>query len=156
MVGVKKDFGERSHAGDSATFEAIAVAPDGARLARKGRAMVALSGDQRLPVVQCRRPLELRAGQVVEASSRAERSTSAPTRRPNSPRRVGWGAHRLEVKTLDGEETSFTFDVGWSGTASADTPDNVVVTLDKTNYAPGDEAKLRINSRIRRQGDGRR
>ncbi len=59
---------------------------------------------------------------------------------------IGWGAHRLEVKTLDGEETSFTFDVGWSGTASADTPDNVVATLDKTNYAAGDEAKLRINS----------
>ena len=39
-----------------------------------------------------------------------------------------------------------TFDVGWSGTASADTPDNVVVTLDKTNYAPGEEAKLRIAS----------
>src|SRR5271165_1854622 len=59
---------------------------------------------------------------------------------------MGWGAHRLEVKTLDGEETSFMFDVGWSGTASADTPDNVVVTLDKTSYAPGDEARLRINS----------
>ncbi len=50
------------------------------------------------------------------------------------------------MKTLDGEETSFTFDVGWSGTANADTPDNVVVTLDKTNYAAGDEAKLRIHS----------
>ena len=60
--------------------------------------------------------------------------------------RVGWGAHRLDIKTLDGEETSVTFDVGWSGTASADTPDNVVVTLDKTNYAAGEEAKLRIAS----------
>src|SRR5208337_5479843 len=50
------------------------------------------------------------------------------------------------VKTLDGEETSFSFDVGWSGTANADTPDNVVVTLDKTNYAAGDEANLRIHS----------
>ena len=50
------------------------------------------------------------------------------------------------IKTLDGEETSVAFDVGWSGTASADTPDNVVVTLDKTNYAPGEEAKLRIAS----------
>ena len=60
--------------------------------------------------------------------------------------RVGWGSHRLDIKTLDGEETSVAFDVGWSGTASADTPDNVVVTLDKANYAPGEEAKLRIAS----------
>ena len=59
---------------------------------------------------------------------------------------VGWGAHRLDIKSLDGDQTSIAFDVGWSGTASADTPDNVVVTLDKASYAPGDEAKLRIAS----------
>ncbi|HEY4809242.1 MAG TPA: alpha-2-macroglobulin family protein, partial [Roseiarcus sp.] len=60
--------------------------------------------------------------------------------------RVGWGAHRLDIKTLDGEQTSVAFDVGWSGTAGADTPDNVVVTLDKTNYTADEEAKLRIAS----------
>jgi alpha-2-macroglobulin len=60
--------------------------------------------------------------------------------------RVNWGAHRLELKTLDGEQTSVAFDVGWSGTAGADTPDNVVVTLDKTNYTAGEEAKLRSAS----------
>ena len=145
-IGVKKNFDASLSAGDVATFEAIAVAPDGARVARKGRRMVDLSGDERLSVVQRRRPLELRAGQVVEAHRQRDRSTSAPTRRPNSRAPVGWGAHRLEIKTLDGEETSVAFDVGWSGTASADTPDNVVVTLDKTNYAPGEEAKLRIAS----------
>ena len=57
-----------------------------------------------------------------------------------------WGAHRLDIKTLDGEETSLAFDVGWSGAASADTPDNAVITLDKTAYAAGEEAKLRIAS----------
>ncbi len=36
MVGVKKDFDETIGAGDVATFEAIAVAPDGARVERKG------------------------------------------------------------------------------------------------------------------------
>ena len=53
----------------------------------QGRRMVALPGDQRLPMVQRRRPLELRAGQVVEADRQRRRSTSAPTRRPNSRRR---------------------------------------------------------------------
>jgi len=36
MVGVKKDFDNSLSAGDIATFEAIAVAPDGSRVARKG------------------------------------------------------------------------------------------------------------------------
>ena len=67
MVGVKKDFDEfdrRRRPGD--------LRGDRRRPRRlAGRAqrggMVALSGDQRLSVVQRRRPLELRAGQVVEA-----------------------------------------------------------------------------------------
>ena len=36
MIGVKQDFDASLSAGDVATFEAIAVAPDGARVARKG------------------------------------------------------------------------------------------------------------------------
>jgi len=37
-VGVKRDFDASLSAGDVATFEAIAIAPDGARIARKGAA----------------------------------------------------------------------------------------------------------------------
>ena len=46
---------------------------------------------------------------------------------------VGWGQHRLDVKSAEGEVTSFTFDVGWSGTASADvdeSSDNVQLSGD--------------------------
>ena len=145
MVGVKKDFDKSLSAGDVATFEAIAVAPDGARVARKGAewSLYQVTNDYQWfnadgrwsfePVKSSKRI----ASGAIDIGADASVKFSAP---------VGWGAHRLEVKTLDGEETSFGFDVGWSGTASADTPDNAVVTLDKTSYAPGDEAKLRINS----------
>src|SRR6202042_2519809 len=37
-IGVRRDFDASLSAGDTATFEAIAVAPDGARIARKGAA----------------------------------------------------------------------------------------------------------------------
>src|SRR5271165_2511974 len=145
VVGVKQDFDSSVGAGDPATFEAIAVAPDGTRVARKGAAwsLYQLTNDYQWfnsdgrwsyePVKSSKRV----ASGVIDIGADVPAKFQAP---------VGWGAHRLDVKTLDGEETSVTFDVGWSGTASADTPDNVVVTLDKTAYAPGDEAKLRINS----------
>ncbi len=144
-VGVKKDFNSSLSAGDAATFEAIAVAPDGTRVARKGAewSLYQISNDYQWfnsdgrwnyePVKSSKRI----ASGVADIGADAPAKISAP---------VQWGAHRLDIKTLDGEETSVLFDVGWSGTAGADTPDNAVVTLDKTAYAPGDEAKLRIAS----------
>jgi uncharacterized protein YfaS (alpha-2-macroglobulin family) len=145
MVGVKKEFDNSLSAGDTATFEAIAVTPDGSRVARKGAEWSLyqltneyqwFNADGRWSFEPVKSSKRIATG-TIDIGADAPAKFSAP---------IGWGAHRLEVKTLDGEETSFTFDVGWSGTASADTPDNVVVTLDKTNYAAGDEAKLRINS----------
>ncbi len=146
MIGVKKDFDDSLERGRRRDLRGDRRRPRRRARRAQGGGMVALSGDQRLSMVQRRRPLEFRAGQVVEAG----RERRDRHRRRRAGEVLGAGSagatHRLEVKTLDGEETSFAFDVGWSGTASADTPDNVVVTLDKTNYAPGDEAKLRINS----------
>ena len=145
MVGIKKDFDVSLSAGDVATFEAIAVAPDGARAARKGAAwsLYQVTNDYQWFNADGRWSYEAIKSSKRLASGTIDISADAPAKLTS---RVGWGAHQLDIKTLDGEETSVTFDVGWSGTASADTPDNVVVTLDKTNYAAGEEAKLRIAS----------
>jgi alpha-2-macroglobulin len=145
MVGIKKDFDASIGAGDQATFEAIAVAPDGARVARKGAewSLYQVTNDYQWFNADGRWSYEPVKSSKRVASGTIDIGPDAPVKF-SAP--VAWGAHRLDVKTLDGEETSFTFAVGWSGTASADVPDNVVVTLDKTSYAPGDEAKLRINS----------
>jgi len=145
MVGVKRDFDASISAGDVATFEAIAVQPDGARVARKGASWSLyqvtndyqwFNADGRWSFEPVKSSKRIASGTIDIGADMAAKFSS----------RVGWGAHRLDIKTLDGEETSVAFDVGWSGTASADTPDNVVVTLDKTNYAAGDEAKLRVAS----------
>ena len=145
LVGVKKDFDESLSAGDVATFEAIAVSPDGSRVARKGAewSLYQVTNDYQWFNADGRWSFEPVKSSKRIATGTVDIGADAPAKF-SAP--VAWGAHRLEVKTLDGEQTSFTFGVGWSGSANADTPDNVVVTLDKTSYSPGDEAKLRINS----------
>ena len=144
-IGIKTDFDESLSAGDVATFEAIAVQPDGKRVARKGAAwsLYQVTNDYQWFNADGRWSYEPVKSSKRIATGTVDIGAGAPAKIMG---RVGWGAHRLDIKTLDGEETSVTFDVGWSGTASADTPDNVVVTLDKTNYTAGEEAKLRIAS----------
>ena len=132
-------------AGDSATFEAIAIAPDGARVARRGVewSVYQVSNEYQWFSADGRWSFEPVKSSKRIASGTVDIGADAPAKISAT---VGWGPHRLDVKTLDGEETSVAFNVGWSGTASADTPDNVVVTLDKAAYASGEEAKLRIVS----------
>ncbi len=146
-IGVKKDFDEGLGEGETATFEAIAVAPDGARSPRKGVvwSLYKINNDYQWFNSDGRWNYEPIKSSTRIADGTVDIGADAPAK---ISAQVGWGQHRLDLKSPDGEQTSITFDVGWSGTASADTPDNVVVTLDKPNYAPGDEAKLRIASRF--------
>ena len=61
---------------------------------------------------------------------------------------VDLGFYRLDVVSVDPNDapTSVTFSVGWSGEATADTPDLLSVTLDKKDYKPGEAMKLKIAS----------
>ncbi|MGO8835665.1 MAG: alpha-2-macroglobulin family protein [Roseiarcus sp.] len=145
LIGVKKDFDEGLAEGQPAVFEAIAVAPDGSRVARKGVEWSLYEIDTNYqwynsdghwsyePIKSSKRI----AQGAVDIPADGAAKISAP---------VGWGRHRLDIKSADGDQTSISFHVGWSGSASADTPDNVVVTLDKASYKAGDAAKLRIAS----------
>jgi hypothetical protein len=147
-IGVKEDFDESLGEGEAATFEAIAVAPDGALTARKGVAwsLYKINNDYQWFNSDGRWSYEPVKSSTRIAEGNIDIDADAPAK---ISAKVGWGRHRLDVKTPEGEQTSIAFDVGWSGTASADTPDNVVVTLDKASYAAGEEAKLRIASHFR-------
>ena len=144
-IGVKEDFDESLGEGDSAKFEVIAIGADGARIPRKGVAwsLYKIDNDYQWYNTDGRWSYEPVKSSRRIADGILDIAADDPAK---IAAQVGWGRHRLDLKSPDGEETSVSFDVGWSGTASADTPDNVVVTLDKTNYAPGEEAKLRIAS----------
>ena len=146
MIGVKKDFGDDLSSGEAANFEAIAVAPDGATLPRRNVSwsLYKLDNDYQWFNVDGRWNYEPVKSSRKLADGGLDIAADAPSK---FSARVSWGKHRLDVKSAEGETTSFTFDVGWSGTASADTPDNATVTLDKQNYASGESARLSINSR---------
>ena len=146
LIGVKKDFGEDLSSGESATFEAIAVAPDGSALSRRNAtwALYKLDNDYQWFNTDGHWNYEPVKSSRKLADGALDIAADAPAK---FAARVSWGKHRLDVKTAEGEITSFSFYVGWSGTASADTPDNVTVTLDKPNYAPGDSARLSIHAR---------
>jgi len=147
LIGVKKDFDEGLGEGEAATFEAIAVAPDGSRVARKGVewSLYKVESEYQWYNSDGRWSYEPVKSSKRIAEGSVDIAGDAPAKFSAN---VGWGRHRLDIKSADGDQTSLTFDVGWSGSASADTPDNVVVTLDKANYKAGDEAKLRIASRF--------
>ncbi|MGO9741642.1 MAG: MG2 domain-containing protein [Roseiarcus sp.] len=143
MIGVRKDFGADLGEGQDATFDLVAVGSDGARVARTGVSwtLYQLSSDYQWYLMDGRWDFEpvkssqRLAGGTVDIGADGDTRFAAP---------VAWGRHRLDVKSADGVETSITFDVGWGGSASADVPDDAVVTLDKKSYAAGETAKLRL------------
>src|SRR5690606_2446365 len=69
-----------------------------------------------------------------------------------------WGRYKLEVSRTDAAASdpaigtaSMTFDAGWYGGDSIDTPEMLELALDKPTYKSGETAKLTIPS----QGAGR-
>ncbi len=93
-------------------------------------------------------------------SSRRHRRRRRRHRAPTTPAKIAaqvkWGRHRLDIKSPDGRaDQHLPSTSAGRGTASADTPDNAVVTLDKANYTPGEQAKLRIAAQCGGQGDDR-
>ncbi|MBM7067106.1 alpha-2-macroglobulin family protein [Actibacterium sp. 188UL27-1] len=83
--------------------------------------------------------------------------TTTRTRITNGEAQVGqpvevtagldWGSYELVVERIDGPYTasSVGFSAGWYAAAdAASTPDTLELSLDKTRYAPGDTAQLRL------------
>ena len=146
QIGVKQDFDESLGEGETATFETLAIAADGHRVPLKGVtwSLYQLSNDYQWYLSEGRWNYEpvksskrLASGSVDIAADEAAKISAT----------VSWGRHRLDIKSPDGQETSISFEVGWGGSASADTPDNAVVTLEKATYAAGETAKLNIASK---------
>lgn len=56
-----------------------------------------------------------------------------------------WGSYRLIVTdAATGASSSVRYWVGWGGSAGADRPDRVAVTLDKNAFKPGETASINI------------
>jgi len=149
VLAIRKGFRELAE-GAPATFDVVMAAPDGRRLAQEGVAWTLSRIDRSYqwyradgrwsfePVKQVRRV----ANGTLDVRADEPAKVSAP---------VGFGTYRLEtsVPGRPGATASVTFQVGWSGTETADVPDLLDLTLDKGAYAAGDRLRARLNPRFR-------
>ncbi len=148
LIGVKKNFTTLTD-GAAANFDVIAVGADGARAARKGVAwsLYRVSNDYQWYRADGRWNFERvkSSKRVAEGKIDIGLDTSAKISAI-----VGLGQYRLDLASGDNGDlpTSLAFESGWSGDASAQAPDLLDVSLDKPNYKPGEEMRLRIASRF--------
>jgi alpha-2-macroglobulin len=148
LIGVKKKFVTLSD-GAAASFDVIAVGADGARASRKdvAWALYKISNDYQWYRSDGRWNFERVKSSKRVAEGKIDLSANAPAKISSL---VGLGEYRLDVTS--GKEgdlpTSLTFESGWSSEAGAPTPDLLDVTLDKANYKPGEEMRLRIGPRF--------
>ncbi|MBV9835981.1 MAG: alpha-2-macroglobulin family protein [Alphaproteobacteria bacterium] len=146
-IGAKPLFsGASAEEGREAGFEIITLNPDGARIAAKGVEWRLVKENRRFQWYRDDnnnwRWREYATDVVVaQGTLDIEEGKSATIRHP-----VQWGGYRLIL--TDGENrTVYRFYAGWGAEVSKkDTPDTAAVSADKTAYAPGDVAKLRVEA----------
>ncbi len=149
MIGVKPLFtGKSLGEGETASFDIVAVAPDGKGQAMSGLRWQLLRIDSRYqwyrqdgrweyePVKTTRRIADGTLDLAIDKPGRI----AMP---------VSWGRYRLEVASADpaGPVTSIAFDAGWYAEASADTPDLLEIALDKPEYHAGDTMTVAVTAR---------
>ena len=148
VVAVKTLFGSDIAEGAQAQFDVVYAGPDGTRLAKPGLRWTLNRVDKRYqwfqqdgrwsfePITTTRRVSD---GTLdVGSAAPARLSLAAQT-----------GRYRLDITGgADGDATSVEYTVGWSGDATAQTPDLLDVTLDKAAYAAGDSLQLTLTPRF--------
>jgi uncharacterized protein YfaS (alpha-2-macroglobulin family) len=146
VVAVRKTFGDLRE-GATATFDVVAVTPEGTRLPA-GSASWSLLRVER--TYQWYRADGRWSYEPVKTTRRLANGTLDLS--PTAPARVAvpvdLGTYRLEVQAAGAASAAVTFGVGWSGAESADAPDLLDLTLDKAAYAAGETLKARLSPRF--------
>ncbi|MFD2251876.1 hypothetical protein FHS82_002316 [Pseudochelatococcus lubricantis] len=147
VIGVRPLFDNLTE-GAQARFDVVAATPQGARQAAKVH--------WTLSRVEQRFQWFNQGGQwsfeTVTTTRRVQDGTlDLSTQEPGQiavP--VEWGRYRLDVAAVDGsvQPVSVSFASGYSGTASANTPDRLDLVLDKAAYAAGEELAVTLKPRF--------
>jgi len=149
VIGVRKNFDTLGQ-GAQASFDVIAVGSDGKRISRQGLnwSLYKVNNDYQWYNSDGRWGFERVKSSKRIAQGKIDLHADAPAK-ISTP--VDLGQYRLDIKSDNGADapTSVTFYAGWSGDASADTPDLLDVRIDKAGYAAGDTLNLNINSRFK-------
>ncbi|KMO28912.1 alpha-2-macroglobulin family protein [Methylobacterium aquaticum] len=145
VIGIKKGFGELRE-GATASFEVAAARPDGTRLSGEA-SWTLLRVDRRY---QWYRADGRWSYEPVKTTAKI--ANGRVTLDPGAPAKVAMpvelGQYRLEVRGPGFEAASLSFNVGWSGSETADAPDLLDLTLDRGAYASGDTLKARLRPRF--------
>ncbi len=148
LIAVKNDFDNLTE-NATATFDVVALAPDGAKVAKKNLqwSLYRVTNDYQWYRTDGKWGFERVKKSKRIADGHIDVGAADPAKIAAT---VGWGAHRLDIRADDGSlaPTSVSFDVGWSGDATAETPDLLQVTLDKAGYRDGETMKVAVNSRF--------
>ncbi|MBX3596808.1 MAG: alpha-2-macroglobulin family protein [Rhizobiaceae bacterium] len=151
LIGIKPGFASGSvPQGGTATFDIISVQPNGERKAANALIWSLVKLERQYQWYRSGgawnyEPVTLTkaiANGTVDVSADAPGKVSLP---------VDWGRYRLEVTSSDGssQPVSYEFDAGWYVEAtSTETPDGLEIALDKSEYASGETAKLKVSPRF--------
>ncbi|MCC2113480.1 MAG: alpha-2-macroglobulin family protein, partial [Hyphomicrobiales bacterium] len=149
-IGIKPDFEDlQIGEGELAGFSVIAVDADGNRTAATGLQWTLVKLETRYQWYNRWGSWE---HETLVFTKRIANGTldvgAADAGRLSQP--MEWGRYRLEVASSEpsGPVTSITFDAGWYGGASADSPDMLEVSLDKESYHVGEIARLNLAPRF--------
>src|SRR5947209_1782540 len=149
MIGVKPLFSGKSLGdGENAGFDVIVAAPDGRQLAVSGLRYELLKIERRYQYYRRDGRWEYEPVKSTQRLSDGRLDVAA-----DRPGRIAlpvtWGRYRLDVASDDRSipPTSVTFDAGYYSDASADTPDQLEIALDKTEYASGDTITVAVTAR---------
>lgn len=146
LIGLKPLFAEDSvDPGQPASFEVIALDPEGKRIAMTARlSLVRREAEWRLAVKDGAAQYEIAWREVPVFSQEIAIPADRPYRFSKS---LDFGEYRIELVQHSGmAATSYDFSAGWGTGGSPDVPEKVAVTSDRPEYAPGSQAKIHIDS----------
>jgi uncharacterized protein YfaS (alpha-2-macroglobulin family) len=149
MIGVKPLFSGRAlREGETATFDVVAVAPDGKTLARNGVRYELLKIDSSYQWYRQDGSWQYEPVKRTSRVADGNLNLAADGKPARIALPVSWGRYRLDVISPDpnGPSTSFTFDAGFYAEAGSDTPDLLEIALDKPEYRPGDSITVSFNA----------
>jgi hypothetical protein len=150
VIGIKPGFDDVLPEGGTATFEIVAVGPD--------LNAVPMLVTWTVNKVETRYQwYRVYGNWEWEPTTRRIRVSSGELTLGDTPQQISvpteWGAYEVVVERAGGgfAETAVSFSSGWyGGDESVATPDRLTLSLDATEYAPGDTAQLRLVP----EGDG--
>ena len=148
VLAVKKLFQDSALSeGALATFDVLALGPDGTRLARNEVTYTLSRVERRYQwfnqdgrwSFEAIKSTRRQADGTVNVTADAAGRISVP---------VDYGQYRLDLKASGLQPVSVSFSVGWSGEGTAATPDILETQLDKARYGAGETMNVRLNPRF--------